>query len=130
MDAEQISNLFASRLNFQITKFVSYRPDPNSSVVNAFTLNWGNLDFYAFPPFAIISRVIQKIIRYRGTGILSVPDWPNQLWYTVFNEIIINIIIMTEIIITIMVISSIIIYPRIYLLQLAQIKKIHSLHRS
>ena len=108
-------DLFASRLNCQIPKFVSYRPDPQSSAVNAFTLNWGNLEFYAFPPFTIIPRIIQKIIKDRATGILVVPDWPNQPWYTIFNEI---------------TISSIIIHPRIDLLQLPQSKEIHPLHRS
>ena len=67
-------DLFASKLNCEIPKFVSYRPDPShQSAVNAFTLYWRNLDFYAFPPFAIIPRIIQKIIKDRATGILVVP---------------------------------------------------------
>ena len=50
-------DLFASRLNCQIPNFVSYRPDPQSSAVNVFTLDWENVDFYAFTPFPIIPRV-------------------------------------------------------------------------
>ena len=57
------TDLFTSRLNCQIG---SYRPDSQSSVVNTFTLIWRNLDFYAFPPFAIIPRVIQKIVKDRA----------------------------------------------------------------
>ena len=58
--------------------------------------------------------VIQKI-KDRATGILVVPNWPNQPWYTIFNEI---------------TISDIIIHPRINLSQLLQNKEIHPLHRS
>ena len=58
--------------------------------------------------------VIQKI-KDRATGILVVPDWPNQPWYTIFNEI---------------TTSDIIIHPRINLFQLLQNKKIHPLYRS
>eukprot|EP00794_Sanderia_malayensis_P004188 gene4188-4745_t len=49
-------DLFASRINCQITKFVSYRPDPQAFAVNAFTLQWSDLFFYAFPPFSIITQ--------------------------------------------------------------------------
>ena len=38
-----ILDLFASRLNAQLPSFVSYRPDPNSQAVNAFTLDWSNV---------------------------------------------------------------------------------------
>ena len=53
-------DLFASRFNNQLTVFVSYRPDPLAMAVNAFTLDWGKIPFYAFPPFSIIPRVLQK----------------------------------------------------------------------
>ena len=56
-------DLFASRLNFQLKPYISWKPDPEACHVDAFTLDWSNLVFYAFPPFSIISQVIKKIAR-------------------------------------------------------------------
>ena len=74
-------DLFASRLNYQFPKYVSYRPDPSATAVNAFTLSWTSLKFYIFCPFSVISRVLSKIVKDRARGILVVPDWPSQAWY-------------------------------------------------
>ncbi len=82
-------DLFASRLNNQLPRFASFRPDPNAEIINAFTIPWDNMDFYAFPPFVCIAKVIQKIVLDEGTGILVVPDWPNQTWYNVYRRIVI-----------------------------------------
>ena len=77
-------DLFASRINFQLKPFVSYRPDPEAIAVDAFCLDWSDYLFYAFPPFAVIPQVLQKIISDKATGLLIVPDWPNQAWYPIF----------------------------------------------
>ena len=78
-------DLFASRLNKQLPVFFSFRHDPEATGVNAFSITWTHLPFYAFPPFAIISKVIQKIYLDKATGILVVPDWPNQFWFATFK---------------------------------------------
>ena len=83
-------DLFASRINAQLKLFVAYRPDPDAIYIDAFTICWKTLNFYAFPPFSIISRTLQKIIYDKATGVLVVPDWPNQAWYPVFQSLIID----------------------------------------
>ena len=80
-------DLFASRINKQFSRFVSFRPDLESVHVNAFTISWTNLDFYAFPPFSCVSKVIQKIRREKCIGILIIPNWTNQLWFPVLQEL-------------------------------------------
>ena len=40
---------------------MSYRPDPNAIAINAFSLDWANLKFYAFPPFSVVSSVLSKM---------------------------------------------------------------------
>ena len=82
-------DLFASRLNFQLKPYVSWMPDPEACHVDAFTFDWGNYTFYAFPPFSILSRVIKKIETDGDTGILVVPDWPTQAWYSVLRRMMI-----------------------------------------
>ena len=48
-------DLFASRLNNQVSVFCSRIPDPMSTFVDAFTLDWSLFDLpYAFPPFILI----------------------------------------------------------------------------
>ncbi|KAJ8912752.1 hypothetical protein NQ315_016708 [Exocentrus adspersus] len=73
--------LFASRIKTKCETYVSWFPDPGSLSVDAFTLNWTQYFFYAFPPFAIIARVLEKIIQEKAQGIVVVPLWPTQPWY-------------------------------------------------
>ena len=75
-------DLFASRINKQVDNFYSYRPDPDCLLVDAFMGDWGDKNIYAFPPFNCIGRMLQKICHDRAKGIIIVPDWPNQPWYT------------------------------------------------
>ena len=83
-------DLFASRINNQLPKFAAFRPDPEAYIIDAFTVSWGELAFYAFPPFICVAKVIQKIITERATGILIVPNWLNQPWFNLFQKIIIH----------------------------------------
>ena len=76
-------DLFASRLNFKIPSYVSWRPDPNAMFVNVLYMNWHNYSFYAFPSFSLIETYLQKIQQDRATGVVVVPLWPTQPWFTV-----------------------------------------------
>ena len=78
-------DLFASRLNARYERYVSFRPDPEAFAVDAFSLSWQSLDFYAFPPFSVITRVLQKVRRDRAEGIIVVPRWPTQVWWPVLQ---------------------------------------------
>ena len=40
-------DLFASRINTQFPKCVSFKPDPTAFAIDAFTLDWSRLMFYA-----------------------------------------------------------------------------------
>lgn len=53
-------DLFASRLNFQLRPFISWKPDPEAFAVDAFSISWKEHNFYAVPPFAVIKGVLQK----------------------------------------------------------------------
>ena len=79
-------DLFASRLNRQLDNFVSWHPDPDAAAVDAFTTDWCNWFFYAFPPFSLITRCLQKISFEGAEGIMIVPDWPTQSWYARLGE--------------------------------------------
>ena len=80
-------DLFASRTNTKCKLYVSWFQDPNSFTSDAFTISWKKYFFYAFPPFAIILRVLRKIIDDKATGIIVVPNWPSQAWYHLFKSL-------------------------------------------
>ena len=67
-------DLFATRVNTQFQRYVSYRPDPNATAVDAFSVDWSELKFYAFPPFSVIPAVLSKIQQDESEGICVLPD--------------------------------------------------------
>lgn len=83
-------DLFATKLNKKCKKFISWFPDPDSVTVDSFTVDWSKYFFYAFPPFSIITKVLEKIIQEKASGIVVVPYWPAQPWYPVFIKLLIK----------------------------------------
>lgn len=80
-------DLFASRINKKCKRFCSRFPNPDATVVDAFTISWKDENFYAFPPFAIISKTLRKIISDKAKGVVIVPKWPAQHWYPLFMSL-------------------------------------------
>ncbi|XP_076236334.1 uncharacterized protein LOC143180473 [Calliopsis andreniformis] len=72
---------FEFRSNTKCHKYVSWRKDPESIAIDAFTIEWLPWFFYAFPPFAIILKVLRKIRSEGARGIIVVPYWPSQVWF-------------------------------------------------
>ena len=83
-------DLFASRINTQLPVYVSWKPDPSAWAIDAFSLDWGNLNFYAFPPFNLISKCLQKIRSDRAQGLLVVPNWPTQPWFPILHDLLLE----------------------------------------
>ena len=75
-------DLFASRLNKQLSKYVSYCPDPFAMAIDAFNIKWqSNIIYYMFPPFSVIATCLQKAAQEQATAVIVVPDWKTQPWY-------------------------------------------------
>lgn len=58
--------------------------------MDVFTLEWREFNFYAFPPFALILRVLKKIQQDQAQGIVIVPDWTSQPWYPLWTSMLIT----------------------------------------
>lgn len=56
-----VIDLFATKLNSKCIHYVSWVSDPGAEAIDAFTICWSNKFFYAFPPFAVILKVLRKI---------------------------------------------------------------------
>ena len=89
LDFYPIIDLFASRVNHQCERYISYRPDPEAEAINAFDFPWDNR-FYAFPPFCVILRVLSKVRRERKEGLVIVPDWPTQVWWPLLQSLLVR----------------------------------------
>ena len=81
-------DLFASRLNYQVPRYFSWKPDPGAEQVDALAQDWSGLNFYAFPPFSLIGKVLNKINTEDAEGLLIVPYWPTQFWFSLFTSMI------------------------------------------
>ena len=75
-------DLFASRLNHQCPDYVAWRPDPEALAIDAFSVSWGEYtNCYLFPPFSVLTKVLQKMIVDNAQGIVVAPWWPTQSWF-------------------------------------------------
>ena len=54
-------DLFATRLNHKLPLYMAPVPDQNAWDIDALNINWLGLTAYAYPPTALLHRVIQKI---------------------------------------------------------------------
>ena len=83
-------DLFATNINAKCERFISWFPDPDAFEVDAFTINWEKIYFYAFPPFGLITRVLKKIYNDKARGVLVIPFWPTQAWFPFFQKLLIS----------------------------------------
>ena len=83
-------DLFASRLNFKVPSYVSRKPALGTITVNAFFMRWKEYYFYAYPPFNVIAACLQKIEQDQATGVLLVPIWQTQPWFTAFLHLLVD----------------------------------------
>ena len=80
-------DLFASRLNAKLDQFVSWHPEPGALAVDAFSVSWSNQNFYAFPPFSLLTRVLGKIRNDVALVLLIAPTSSTQPWYPMLLQL-------------------------------------------
>jgi hypothetical protein len=80
-------DLFSSFWNAQLPAYVSWRPQPESTAINAFSINWSGRMGYAFPPFALLSKCLEKIRKEAANIVMVCPVWPAQPWFPVLLEL-------------------------------------------
>ena len=72
-------DLFATHLNHKLPLYVSPIPDPNAWDIDALNINWTGLTAYAYPPTALLHKVIQK--SGHCLIIIIAPGWPGMPWF-------------------------------------------------
>ena len=68
IDFEPEIDLFASYLNYQVVNCISWFPDPKSSIIDAFSIDWTDKKFYAFPPFNLTGAALAKYETTKQAG--------------------------------------------------------------
>ena len=66
-------DMFASRLNKQLPKYVSWMPDPESYIIDCMSTSWENTYIYVFPPFSMIWPTINKMENKEEKTLIIVP---------------------------------------------------------
>ena len=75
-----VVDFFASRLNYQLPQYISWKPDPFSQGTDAMHQDWSQDYLYAFTRFCLISRILQKVRQERTPSMLITPTWHTQPW--------------------------------------------------
>ncbi|KAK2180888.1 hypothetical protein NP493_422g02003 [Ridgeia piscesae] len=72
-------DVFATRWNHKLPLFVSPVPDPSAMAVDALSMSWKALWAYAYPPPALLPRVLEKAQQDQCELILIAPHWPQAI---------------------------------------------------
>ena len=87
---EPTVDLFASRMNKQVNRYYSWKPDPGAAAVDAMSESWSRESFYAFPPFNMVTEVLRKIEQDEASGVIVVPYWTAQSWFPKLTDMCID----------------------------------------
>ena len=74
-------DLSVTYLNHKLPLYVYPIPDPNAWDIDALNINWTGLTAYAYPPTALLHRVIQKIRQCHCLIIVIAPGWTGMPWF-------------------------------------------------
>ena len=74
-------DLFATKFSKRLPVYVSPVQDPQALQVDAMDMSWENLTAYAFPPWSILQKVLEKAKKEQPNLILIAPFWPTKSWF-------------------------------------------------
>ena len=84
-------DLFASRLNKKLNRYVSWTPDPFCIEVDAFYFDLSAEFPYIYPPFNLLNRCLAKLQEDEvHRALVMFPLWPNQPWFPQLLELLIS----------------------------------------
>ena len=66
-------DLFASRINYKLRNYISWRPDPGASAIDAFMFDWNHTKLYIFPPFRFLGKILKRISLEKVQAVIIMP---------------------------------------------------------
>ena len=82
-------DLFASRINNKLERFVSWQPDPSAVFTDAFVKSFNGEYFYASLPISLVTRFLKEVEFEELEGIIIVTCWSTQSFFSIFLKLII-----------------------------------------
>ena len=67
--------MFATVSNSHLPLFMSPIPDPRALAVDALSQDWQGRSMYMFPPFPLLSKVIQKLRATQKAEVILIAPW-------------------------------------------------------
>ena len=83
-------DLFATRWNRQLPLFVSPVLDHQAYATDALSLAWDGLVAFAFPPFSLVPKVLDKIRKEKCVIFLVAPAWPRQAHFPLMLDLLVD----------------------------------------
>ena len=74
-------DLLASSLTHLLPCYCARADDPDAWALDAFSIPWSDFLGFAFPPFALLPRVLEKVASDRASLLLVAPFWPKRPWF-------------------------------------------------
>ena len=83
---------FATSLNHRLQVYFSPMAGPQALAVDALVQSWDNLQAYAFPPFALLQRVLSKVCGSHNLELtLIAPFWPLRPWFADLLDLLVEV---------------------------------------
>ena len=83
-------DLFAFRINNQLSHYVARYPDPGSVATDAFLQHWRQWTVFIHAPIVLLPRILQKLRQDQATGLVIAPTWPGQPWFPALLELLVD----------------------------------------
>jgi hypothetical protein len=80
-------DLFATRSNNLLERYVSPTPDEHAVACDAFSITWEGLKPLVHPPIILLTRCLQRITRENVRATIIAPKWPSQPWWPLLMNI-------------------------------------------
>jgi hypothetical protein len=84
-------DLFATRWNNRLPLFVSPVPDERAIGIDALSISWKAMTTYAYPPAALIPRVLTKVRQDQTRMILIAPLRVEAPWFTPLLQLLVDV---------------------------------------
>jgi hypothetical protein len=81
---------FATFENTQLARFNSRYWEPLSEAVDALAQFWGDDNNFINPPWALLPRILDKVIMDNAQVTLIAPMWPSQPWYQKLTSLLVT----------------------------------------
>ena len=69
------TDLFESEVSHQLPMYIAWKQDRESVVTNAFSITWNKGLYSAFPPFYLITEILNKLVKDTIERLILIPSW-------------------------------------------------------